>query len=51
MVAKFEGTNDIVIVYIKQSKQTYLVGIPIDVLIAWKPPQGARDEVIEDALC
>ena len=51
LVARFEATNDVVIIGIKQSVVgTYIMGIPVSTLIAWRPPQGTRDEISEDGV-
>ena len=51
-VATFEGTNDEVILAYKVevSNRVYAIGVPVDKLIAFKPPQGRGNEVDEAAL-
>ena len=43
MLATFKATNDIAVFAVKQTvlRFTYLIGIPIDVLIGWKPPSAS----------
>ena len=50
-VARFQAINDVVMVALKQTKtNTYLWGVPVDKLIEWVPPRGARDTIDEDAV-
>ena len=46
MLATFKATNDIAVFAVKQTvmRFTYLIGIPIDALISWKPPSAATAE-------
>ena len=52
MLATFKATNDIAVFAVKQTvlRFTYLIGIPIDVLIGWKPPTPATAETKEDGI-
>jgi len=50
-VARFEAINDVVMIALKQTKNiTYAWGVPVDKLIEWVPPRGARDLIDEDAV-
>jgi hypothetical protein len=52
MLATFKATNDIAVFAVKQTvmRFTYLIGIPIDALISWKPPSAATAETKEDGI-
>ena len=50
-IAKFKSINNVVVVALKQTPmRTYMWGIPVETLIAWRPPQKAGDAIAEDGV-
>jgi hypothetical protein len=51
VIASFKTIDNVVVVASKQTPNgTYMWGVPVDTLVAWKPPSKATDMMCEDGV-